>query len=738
MARRGKKRIAPPDRGEPRGESQRRETGQADVQWAVWLVALVFLVGFSIYLALFYRTELAPDVYGYQRLAYLLLPDQLCSSWCGGEVGRVAILDRAWPLAVAGAIWGVAGMLGWLVLDALRVRKYLDRLETAVLALGIGLNGVSLFALAVGLLGGLRQPIWFGSLALGLGTAVVWRQLQSRRLCDTEEVPSAGRAPGEHVGGGTRGKLSWWWGLLPFAGVLLAGGVLPPQHFDVLEYHLQVPKEWYQQGSVTFLPHNVYGNMPLGGEMLAAQAMSLMPGPLSWWWGALAGKVAMAGYPVLTALLLFAAGRRFYSIRAGVFAALIYISTAWIAFVSLHGLNEGVVAYYLFAAFYAGKIWWDAEHAQQRPQWGLLALTGLPAGAAVACKYTALLFVVAPLAALAFGIGRGYRVRAAVGFLLVVFLACGLWFAKNWAFTGNPTYPLVATVFGGETRTPEKVAQWRRAHQVPPNEQGDRYSFSQAGKAVLTVLGGSWRQNPLIVPCAVLLIFRGRRNRDLAYWAAMLALFLVAWWVTTHRLTRFWVPAIPLMALLAGVGATWSPTSVWRRFMAVVLAVMLVVNFVFITAPGLADNRYFVSLEQLRDDLRLVQGDQQRAIAFRYLCNHVPAGAQVLMVGEAAVFSLRVPALYNTCFDECVFERIFRGRDEAERRARLSELGVSHVYIDWAELRRYRQPGNYGYSSYVTRSLVHGELVQKQQLLRRVSVPDLDPRIGEIFAVGVR
>ncbi|MFW6169261.1 MAG: glycosyltransferase family 39 protein [Planctomycetota bacterium] len=705
--------------------------------WPVRLVAFIFLVGLAAYLVFFYHVKVGADVYSYQRLAFLLLPDELLLSWCGGEVGGVKILDRAWPIGVASVIWGAAGLLGWLILDVLRVDKHLDRVEATALAFGLGLNGVSLFSLVVGLLGGLGQPAWFVLLALSLITAVGWRQWQrggprharaggaaARYMSANEAIPRRWTRP------------RWWWAVVPFAFVLLAGGVLPPVHFDVLEYHLQVPKEWCQQGSVTFLPHNVYGNMPLGGEMLATQAMPLMPGPLSWWWGALAGKLAMACYTILTTVLIFAAGRRFYSAHAGIFAALIYISTAWVAFVSLNGLNEGIVAYYLFASFYAGKLWWDTRREDARPQWGLLALTGLLAGAATSCKYTSLLFVAPPLLILVFSGGRGYRVRASFVFLLAAGLACGLWFGKNWVYTGNPTYPLLVSVFGGETRTPEKDAQWRKAHQVPRNSQGHRYSFAQAGKSLLKVLGGSWRQNPLLVPCAALLLLRRRRNRDIAYWAAMLVFVMVAWWAGTHRLDRFWVPAIPVMALLAGVGAAWSSSGLWRRFMVTVIAVMLVVNFVSITAPGLADNRYFVSLEQLRDDPRLRQAtNKQRTIAFGYLHRHVPAGCRVLVVGEAAVFNLRVPVLYNTCFDDCVFERIFRGRTEAQRRTRLAELGISHVYIDWSELRRYRQPGNYGYSSYVTPPLVHNELVGGQQLLRQVKVPELDPELGEIFTV---
>ena len=69
------------------------------------------------------------------------------------------------------------------------------------------------------------------------------------------------------------------------------GGALTPVEFDVREYHLQVPKEFYQSGRISFLPHNVYGNMPLGSEMLPLAAMVATD---DWWFGALVGKAMIA------------------------------------------------------------------------------------------------------------------------------------------------------------------------------------------------------------------------------------------------------------------------------------------------------------------------------------------------------------------------------------------------------------------------------------------------------------
>ena len=108
--------------------------------------------------------------------------------------------------------------------------------------------------------------------------------------------------------------------------------------------------------------------------------------------------------------------------------------------------------------------------------------------------------------------------------------------------------------------------------------------------------------------------------------------------------------------------------------------------------------------------------------------------AFVLLVGDAQPFDLEVPARYNTCFDENLFQRLLQGQTREQRWAALRGERISHVYVDWNEIDRYRQPGNYGFTDYVTRRLVRDELVAQQGLLRPVPLP-LNPQAGELFEV---
>ena len=160
---------------------------------------------------------------------------------------------------------------------------------------------------------------------------------------------------------------------------ILLAAMLPPLDFDVREYHLQAPKEFFEQGQITFLPHNVYANMALGTEMLSLLAMVLSG---DWWLGALAGKTVIAGFTLLCGLGLWAAGRRLFSPTAGVVAALVYLSIPWVTSIASGGFVEGASACYLFLALYALLL----HREQGTPS---LLLAGYLAGGAVSTKYPA-------------------------------------------------------------------------------------------------------------------------------------------------------------------------------------------------------------------------------------------------------------------------------------------------------------------------------------------------------------
>jgi len=105
----------------------------------------------------------------------------------------------------------------------------------------------------------------------------------------------------------------------------------------------------------------------------------------------------------------------------------------------------------------------------------------------------------------------------------------------------------------------------------------------------------------------------------------------------------------------------------------------------------IADNRYLARLAELRNDPTRV------APWHRYFNYHATQG-RVLLIGDAQVFDLEMPILYATCFDDLPLATLAAGQPPAQVHAELLARGISHVYVNWPEIARYRQPGNYGFS----------------------------------------
>jgi hypothetical protein len=720
-------RAATTDSGRNHPTAPRDRT--SDMMFAIW-------AALAIYLVLFYMWPIGQGVSqtdtrlrrGHAFVS-VFLGDEIVVSWVDGCTWA-SLAERGQILAVAAAILGTAIVGGWLCLSVTGVCRQLTRLETFVFSSGVGLLLASLTTLVLGLAGVLRVELFasLGAAVLVLGATRVWRQRSRLPGSDTDLSDSSKTLAVDH---GLHLSDRWVWLMVPFAVVIVLGAMLPPVEFDVREYHLQAPKEFFLSGRITFLPHNVYANMPLGAEMLSLLGMVVCG---DWQTGALVGKTLIALFAPLAALGLVAAGRRLVTPAAGVIAGLAYISIPWVALVSMQGLIEGVVAFYLFAALFAALLWhryWAAGESSYR----LLGLAGLMAGGGVSCKYPTVVFSVVPLAAWIAGVGlksllpaassgsmRARLTRAVAPlclFLLACALACGLWLGKNGVMTGNPVYPLLYDWFDGLTRTADKNIQWTRAHG-PPN-----FDLVDLVRRLAEVMLSSIWTSPLVVPLGALALTAWRRRPLVRGLVAYFVYVMAVWWLFTHRIDRFWVPILPVLALLSGIGATWADTRTWRITLAALLAIGLVGNFATISNGVMGENRFLAELDTLRHDSGHVDAWHS------YLNEHKDEVSRVLLVGDAQPFDLEVPVLYNTVFDDSIFEQIAKGKTDRQIRVALDDLGVSHIYVAWGEVARYRSPGNYGFTRFVTRR-VFDDLVADGVLQE---LPKINDQSGQMFRV---
>ena len=662
----------------------------ADPGFAKWhsTIAVVWLIGF---LAFFYcqtppnnptyrRFEFWPEV-PFRLLDMVDPPADAAappSGWSFFPQRFDLMLTAA--IILAGA-WGI----GHLSLRPLRLPLKSRCAERTVFAFALGLATLSLLTLCCGLASWLRAE-FFATVILGSVLAESWLRLQNWR--STQPIGIEDDSPPTTPKPLVSRMVALVMSLIPIAPFLLAmllGAMLPSSDFDVREYHLQGPKEYYQAGQITFLPHNVYTSFPFFTEMLSLLSMTLRG---DWIRGALVGKTVLMCFGPLTGLAVYAAGRRWFSPKAGWLAALVYLTMPWTFRISTIAYAEGGLTFFLFVSLLAFAIAVEKQRDEPSVASRLFFLCGLLSGCAMACKYTGVVSVVVPLFAATCAAPfvlrlpaeqrRRIAVRVAAIFLMGTTVTIGPWLVKNLVETRNPVYPLMYTLFGGHDWDEALNAKWRAGHS-PPN-------YTDLPQRILEVTAGNDWLTPLLFGLAPLslMLFR-RRQIDRYLWLYLLWLF-ATWWVLTHRIDRFWVPMTPVVAVLAGMGAVSIRGKSWQIVSGCGIAAAVLFNLAFVISGAAGNNAFLADLKHA----------QQAPPGIAYLNNELPPNSHVLMVGEAQVFDAEFPLLYNTVFDHSIFEHW--SATDIRRRFRAEK--ITHVFVNWQEIHRYRT--TYGYTKFVT------------------------------------
>ncbi len=663
-------------------------------------------------------------------LSLLLLPDATIQSWAFADFDYVGIFDR-WTIWLVAALMIASGhVLGLACLQFVRWRQ-LTRLEQHVFGGAMGLHLVSTASFLLAWSCGLEWAPWlWAPLAAGTCWAGwrLWRHpLANEALAAESEGPAAEKAA----------SLSWppwpvWIAIALLIWTLLCA-TAPPTDFDVREYHLQTPKEWFQNGRIAFLPHNVYSNMPLAAEAPSLIAMSLWPGADAWWYGAIAGKVWMAWFTVLTTAGLWAAASRWLSREAACWSVILYATSPWVFHVSTSGLNEGVLAAYLFLALYATHLACSPATTCDLA----LPLSGWLTGAAMACKYTAAPYLAAPLAAWLAATQLRRRPRQCAAWLVLCLAAGGAWNVKNAVQTGNPIFPLATRWLGGGGWSPDQQQRWDNAHRPPQDASGAAYGFQQAFKAAANV---AWRHAwsspatyPLLAVAVVLTLLPGNAPPPLVamrWYLAWMVWMVGVWFLATHRLERFLAPALPLAILTGSAAITAWENLEWRIVQRTMAGLAVAVSLLWILSP-LMSRGALASLQAHREDPEHVRLHP----AWVFLNENTEPDECSLLVGEAQVFDFEHRVLYATCFDESPLQRLLAlHRRPLDLWRALREQNVKFVFVNWSEIARYRSPDNYGFDAFIQPQLM--QRLQQDGVLQPVIVPGTEPTRAQVWRVS--
>ncbi len=526
------------------------------------------------------------------------------------------------------------------------------------------------------------------------------------------------------------GRLAPSWVLFaPAAGLLLGACTVAPgvlwssEHraYDVLEYHLQLPKEWVRIGRMVPLDHNAYSYLPnlveTGYTHLAVWRGSVLDAAYSA--QLLHATLAMLAAAAVGALVVrvgrVASGSGAASQRAGLLAAAGYLATPWtlvtgsLAYTDQAAIAFGAVAVGLALPVGGG----DTLDRDPRPPGAALAAGGL-CGVATLCKLSAAGLFGAPVAALlAMGVrGERGRVPRLAAFLAGSGAVVGVWAIRNGVWTGNPVFPMFAETLGLGPFSPEQAERWRTAHRP---DAGFAEAWGRLWRAGVLHFQFGYLVWPAAAAAGGWLLARRPWRRPVAGLWLMVAIQIVFWATMTHRQSRFLlpvlVPAVTLVGLwIASARQRWAVAAgtVW------VVVLTLASGALYLGQPRPRDSEMESPLRSLRG---LVEGLAGRSPApwvggvrevragqdFKPYAslNALPEGSRLFAEGFARPLYVRRPVTYHTAWDASPLGRPLEKGPLAAKQW-LQSHGYTHLLVNRAMIRRWRRAPDYGYDPRVT------------------------------------
>lgn len=661
-------------------------------------------------------------------LAFLLLA-LIGVGWVSAQAMVSTLLDSVVALLLLGpAVLGGLWLVPLLGLGKMPHRWHL------LLGASLGIGALSLWILLLGMAGLLDRSFWVVILgAAGVAGVLRLRQLgRSHHLVDTQSVSSTGESSSH-----------WRWLLfitLPFLVLgLLAASAAPGflwaeegYGYDVLEYHLQVPKEYFQAGKIEYLPHNVYANFPSNVEMHSLLAMIMLDDSAD------VGTVVHTLHLWLACLTVFAAwvAGREWSPKAGVICAASIGTLGWLPYLSGVAYVEHGLLFFSMTCVATLLKAMSCEQIRDTKRW--LITAGVLGGLAAGCKYTGLAMVIAPLAFTVFFLTKRTvmgRLKHTAAFLLPALIATSPWLIKNQIHTGNPIFPLMNSVFHGapDGWGESQTLHWDRSHRLKPEEQTLGFRLNALWHRVL------WDHDHRFGPAIFMVAILGLLTRRLGRCDGLLLLLLImqvaVWLWMTHLFSRFAIVLTIPLALLCGramlnrrsvmvtnslillmiAGAGWNLTHQVKRFRA--------------EYPGAVPAELMYG--------GLLPGREY----YQTVNEELPDDARILLIGDAQAFYFQREVDYHVCFNRSpFFELIVQGSDGQSIATWLHQQGYTHLLVNFSELNRIAN--TYGFTPAVTPQQVAQTLKiltrHGLELSKSYSLPNRDQRYVELYTIKTR
>jgi len=535
------------------------------------------------------------------------------------------------------------------------------------LAVGLAAFGFAAFALAA--LGLLYPWVVRGVVlaVVALSAPTLWRTLRGAR--ERLEARRDALSPGVLLLGAAA---------LPFLAAVLVRATQPPTDWDVLVYHLYIPKVYAAAHGIVYLPRLVFASMPLNGEMMFLWAYQ---------WDGLGAAAAVAPLVnVLTLVVTWRLARLWLDNFWAAMAAAVLLFTPVFAGSLPIADVDFIVATFVLLAFHL----YVRGFARGRDA----ALAGLLLGLALGTKYTgahaALAFV--PLVALDLARRRLTLGRAAV-FFGVALAVYAPWMVKAWAERGDPFFPALYGVFGGRDLSPEVAAAAMRWLRGMGMGRGLWDYVALPYRLSFLASNGYDKFDGFLLPFSIVALALAcvwfRRWRLLLFAAA----YVASWAFIGSQQLRFLSAAVALCAV-AAAGVLAAAAAAFRKggqtaFRVAAAAFVFLFGY-WLNFPLAWGGVRALDYYAYGDADKFLLGATPCYAPTKFVNEELPRDAVVLMLFDSHLLYLERRAVYDSFWEASeTLHHVQKLPDAAAVDAYVRSLGVTHLLICTQEPERY-------------------------------------------------
>lgn len=471
----------------------------------------------------------------------------------------------------------------------------------------------------------------------------------------------------------SRTGLEWLWVALVSYGCWHGWirALAPPNSWDVLAYHLAIPKIYNQLSSIHLIPWIMHDHWPHLAEIFYALLLR-------------------SGHDNLPALLHFGVClillRTLYSIAlrhigklGAKIAVLVLIAQA--NYLYLMGLahSDGWWAFYQLLAFFS--LWEALEKNDKR----LFILAGAFGGMACSYKLLALASTGIMTLYVAGRLLKGKHFKEFLCYLVPLGLLSGVWMVRSFLGTGNPFWPFFPKLFGGDPLAMELYKRFEVSNHFPWDMWLASFYTNDLPILFVSALIGFWAlTHPL------------RRRLTPVLWFLLIPVPVMFVLFLRHIcLWRFMIPVMPGLVLTLGWLA--GPVLEHRRWPRIFgLALLLLASIPLITSNQ--NNELFAVLGLRPGDSALSNREAylRRSVPvyepFQAINRELTGKDRVLIVGDVRGYYLDVPYMWGDPLNQPII-RYEELTDPEDLGGHLSTLGLTHVAINRSAVNASRDAG---------------------------------------------